>query len=177
MAERVRQYDRIDIELPCRLFVPDQTKKGELKFEAFTTSRNLSLGGVFVSSSFLLKSGLDLWVDISLPEESLAIRGQVVHVIPLDDIQYQSGMGITFLDVDSHGRETLLRYFTPERYHVYYQTIVEEFPHLKEQFELRDVSLIVNLWEEWKIKQSGGVAATESGAPAPPVRRNSGPRR
>ncbi len=177
MAERARQYDRIEIELPCRLFIPDDTKKGELKFEAFTTSRNLGLGGVFVTSSFLLKPGVDLWVDIGLPEESLAVRGRVIHSVPLDDLQYPSGMGITFLDVDSHGRETLLRYFTPERYHLYYKAIMDEFPHLKKQFELRDVSLIVNLWEEWKIKQSGGVSATESGAPEPPLRRTTNPRR
>ena len=35
---------------------------------------------------------------------------------------------------------------------------------------LRDVSLVLNLWEEWKIKNEGGPASTASGAPPAPSR-------
>jgi hypothetical protein len=171
MPDQKRRYERIDIDLPCRLFIPEDAKKGGLKFQAFTLSKNLGLGGVFVESTFLLRAGLQLWVELQLPGESLAIRGQVAHAIPLDHSEYLSGMGIEFLDVDSHGRETLLRYFTPERYHVFYTAMTGEFPHLSKEFERQDVSLIVNLWEEWKIREAGGPLSTASGAPEPPARR------
>jgi hypothetical protein len=171
MPDQKRRYERIDIDLPCRLFIPEDAKKGGLKFQAFTMSRNLGLGGVFVESTFLLQAGLELWVELKLPTESLAIRGQVAHAIPLDHGEYLSGMGIEFLDVDSHGRETLLRYFTPERYHVFYGAMTGEFPHLGKEFKSQDVSLILNLWEEWKIRESGGPLSTASGAPEPPPRR------
>ena len=80
-------------------------------------------------------------------------------------------MGIEFLDVDAHGRETLLRYFTPQRYDQFFKDFIGEFPHLKKDLPLRDVSLVLNLWEEWKVKQEGGPASTASGAPPPTARR------
>ncbi len=157
-----RRYERIDIELPCRLYVPGD---GGLRFEAFCTSRNLGLGGIFVASTFLLKQGLELYVELGLPDEPLSIRSRVAHAVGLEDPEHQTGMGIEFLDVDAHGRETLLRYFTPVRYHKFYGAFVEEFPHLKKPLPLRDISLVLNLWEEWKIRNEGGPLATASGAP------------
>ena len=167
MAEHNRRYERIDIELPCRLFIPG---KDGLDFQAFTTSLNLGLGGIFVQSSFLLKTELELFVELGLPDGALAIRSKVAHAVPLDDREHPSGMGIEFLDVDAHGRETLLRYFTPVRYERFYEAFVEEFPHLKKDLPLRDVSLVLNLWEEWKIRGEGGPKLTAAGAPPAPGR-------
>ncbi len=161
-----RRYERIDIELPCRLYIPGTDG---LRFEAFCTSRNLGLGGIFLSSSFLLRQGVELFVELTLPEP-LPIRSRVAHVVGHDDDEHATGMGIEFLDVDAHGRETLLRYFTPLRYHSFYEKFVEEFPHLKKDIPLRDVSLVLNLWEEWKVRAEGGPLLTASGAPPAPSR-------
>ncbi len=169
-----RRYERIDIELPCRLFIPGDDG---LKFEAFCTSRNLGLGGMFVASTFLLRQGLELFAELALPDGPLAIRSQIAHVVALDDASLTTGMGIEFLDVDAHGRETLLRYFTPARYEVFHAAFIEEFPHLEKKFPLRDVSLVLNLWEEWKIRAEGGPLSTASGAPpAPPLAPAAAPR-
>lgn len=157
-----RRYERIEIELPCRLYVPGVDG---LKFEAFCNSRNLGLGGIFVASSFLLKQGLELFVELALPDAPLPIRSRIAHIVALDDPELDTGMGIEFLDVDAHGRETLLRYFTPLRYEKFYAAFIEEFPHLKKSVPLRDVSLVLNLWEEWKIRNEGGPLSTSSGAP------------
>jgi hypothetical protein len=159
-----RRYERIEIELPCRLYVPGAGGE-RLNFEAFCTSRNLGLGGIFVASSFLLKKGIEIFIELGLPDGPLPIRSQVAHVVELDDGDLVSGMGIEFLDVDAHGRETLLRYFTPTRYEEFYGAFIEEFPHLKKALPLRDVSLVLNLWEEWKIRGEGGPRLTASGAP------------
>jgi hypothetical protein len=162
-----RRYERIEIELPCRLFIPGANG---LRFEAFCVSRNLGLGGLFVSSSFLLKQGLELFVELALPDGPLPIRSRVAHAVGQHDPDLTMGMGIEFLDVDAHGRETLLRYFTPQRYERFYGAFVEEFPHLKKDIPLRDVSLMLNLWEEWKIRSEGGPLSTASGAPPAPAR-------
>ena len=162
-----RRYERIDIELPCRLYVPGPDG---LRFEAFCTSKNLGLGGIFVASSFLLKEGLELFVELALPDAPLPIRSRIAHTVRLDDAELDTGMGIEFLDVDAHGRETLLRYFTPLRYEKFYAAFTDEFPHLKKSVPLRDVSLVLNLWEEWKIRNEGGPLSTASGAP-PATRR------
>jgi hypothetical protein len=161
-----RRYERIDTELPCRLFIPGE---GGLRFEAFCTSQNLGLGGLFVASSFLLRAGLELYVELALPDGPLAIRSRIAHVVPHGDRAHPTGMGIEFLDVDAHGRETLLRYFTPARYTSFYEAFIAEFPHLDEKVPLRDVSLVLNLWEEWKIRGEGGPLSTASGAPPAPA--------
>ncbi len=157
-----RRYERIDSELPCRLYIPGD---GGHRFEAFCTSKNLGLGGLFVAATFLLKQGLELVVELALPDGPLPIRSRVAHSVSLDHEELETGMGIEFLDVDAHGRETLLRYFTPVRYQRFYGAFTEEFPHLKKALPLADVSLVLNLWEEWKIRSEGGPLATASGAP------------
>lgn len=162
-----RRYERIEIELPCRLYVPGSDG---LRFEAFCTSKNLGLGGIFVASSFLLKKGLELFVELALPDQPLPIRSRIAHAVSLDDEEFDTGMGIEFLDVDAHGRETLLRYFTPKRYESFYGAFTQEFPHLKKSVPLRDVSLVLNLWEEWKIRNEGGPLSTASGAPEATLR-------
>jgi len=179
VSDQNRRYERIEIELPCRMFIPraraEKGARDELQFEAFCVSRNLGLGGVFVASSFLLKNGVELYLELGLPDGPLAIRSQVAHSVAIDDPHHLTGMGIEFLDVDQHGRETLLRYFTPLRYQVFFERFMEEFPHLQKEMPLRDVSLVLNLWEEWKIQNEGGPLATQSGAP-PAVARHPGGR-
>jgi len=174
VAETNRRYERIDIELPCRLFVPGD---GAMKFQAFARSRNLGLGGVFVASTFLLREGLELFAELALPSGPLAIRSRVAHAVRLGDEDLETGMGVEFLEVDARGRETLLRYFTPQRYQAFYGGMVGEFPHLRKELPLEDVSLVLNLWEEWKIRAEGGPAATRSGAPPAPARAPGGLRR
>ena len=164
VPDKNRRYERIEIELPCRLYIPEGRGEG-LKFEAFARSQNLGLGGVFLESTFLLKPEVNLWVELGLPGEALSVNGRIAHTVGLEDATLVSGMGVEFLDVDSHARERLLRYFTPERYHVFFEGMVAEFPHLEKELSLEDVSLMVNLWEEWKVRKEGGPAATASGAP------------
>jgi hypothetical protein len=172
VSETNRRYERIDIELPVRLFIPGE--KG-LRFEAFCTSRNLGLGGLFVGATFLLPQGIDLSVELGLPDGPLPIKSRVAHVVGHDDEHLATGMGVEFLDVDARGREALLRYFTPQRYQEFYREFRAEFPHLEKSQPLRDVSLVLNLWEEWKVRQQGGPAATASGAPPAPARRAGAP--
>ena len=167
MAETTRRYERIEVELPCRLFVPGD---GALRFQAFARSRNLGLGGLFLSSTFLLPQGLELFAELSLPSGPLAIRSRVAHAVPLGDPDRESGIGVEFLEVNARGRETLLRYFAPLRYQEFFAGMVAEFPHLRKEMPLDGVSLVLNLWEEWKIRAGGGPAAIRSGAPPAPTR-------
>lgn len=185
MVDHNRRYERIELSLACRLFIPENKKPEKsdmpeksdkpkrLLFEAFTNSQNLGLGGVFVESTFLLRPGVELWVELGLPTEALAIPGRIAHTIPLDNKDYPSGMGIEFLDVSSHAREVLLRYFTPQRYHDFYSAVMSEFPHLTREFEAEDISLLVNLWEEWNVRREGGPASTSSGSPEALPRKTS----
>lgn len=173
MADDPRRYERIGVELPCRLFIPG--REG-LSFQAFASSLNLGLGGVFVKSSFLLRKGVDLNVEIALPEGPLSVQARVSHLMPLEDDDAPSGMGIEFTAVET-GREALLHHVVPTRYLRFFDALVKEFPHLEDRLPLRDVALVLNLWEERKTKASEGSAASSRGPKPPPHRpRSTAPR-
>lgn len=161
-----RHYDRIDVALPVRLFLPDDQGQ-ELRFEAFAKSRNICPGGVFVESTFLLKPDVELWIELGLPDEPLVVECRVAHRVQLDNREYPSGMGIQFLNMDAAAREQLLRYFSPVRYITFRNDLIEEFPHLGPNLDQGTITLLLNLWEEWKIRQAGGTLLTNIGPPAP----------
>src|SRR4051812_32600827 len=105
--EATRRYERIDIELPVRLFIPSvANKKGGggdgLTFEAFAKTKNLSLGGIFLKSTFLMKEEVELMVELGLPSGPLPIRAKVAHTVELEARDHEPGLGIEFLDVDAH---------------------------------------------------------------------------
>jgi hypothetical protein len=166
-----RQYERIDVELGVRLFLPDEDRDG-LRFEAFSHSRNLCPGGLYVESTFLLRPGTRLWAELTLPEGPFVARCRVAHRVELDDPSFPPGMGLEFYDVEASGREQLLRYFAPDRYGVFRAALLKEFPHIESEVDAGTVTLLLNLWEEWKIRQEGGPFATDSGAPEPAPRRH-----
>ena len=163
MDDDLRRYERIGAELPCRLFISEKGEKG-LKFQAFTSSLNVGLGGVFVRSSFLLKKGVDVNVEIALPGRPLSARARVSHLVPLPpgetkpdavpDGAAPSGMGMEFVAVEE-GREALLHYVAPPRYRRFFDALVEEFPHIADKLRLRDVAFVLNSWETWRTKAPG----------------------
>jgi len=161
-----RHYERIDVELNVRLFLPDEDPDS-LRFEAFAHSQNLCPGGVYVSSTFLLKPDTHIWLELTLPEGPFVTRCRVAHRVELEDQELPSGMGIEFEEVDAEGREQLLRYFAPDRYGVFRAALNQEFPHIQTDVDVGTITLLLNLWEEWKVRQEGGPAATASGAPEP----------
>ena len=99
MGAENRRYERIAIELRCRLFIEGDRPR-DLHFEAFSKTGNLCLGGVFLMSSFLLRVGLELVVELDLPSGPLPIPGRVMHAVARDDPREETGMGIEFHDVD-----------------------------------------------------------------------------
>ena len=145
--ENKRRYERIPVSLPVRLYI--EGERG-LDFQAFCAAQNMGLGGLFIRSDFLLAEGLEVIAELKLPEGPLAIRSQVAHRIVAEEGE-STGIGIEFLEVDAAGRETLLRYFTPDRYKRFHADFLAQFPHLKHRNPIRDVALLLNLWEEWKV--------------------------
>jgi hypothetical protein len=163
-----RRYERIDIALRCRLFIAEGPGGGSgarragtrLRFEAFAASRNLGLGGVFVESGFQLRPNVRLTLELHLPNGPLAIVSRVAHVIGPGGA-HPAGMGLEFVGVDNHGRETLLRYCTPQAYRDFHRAISTEFPDLARDFGLDDVSILINLWEESRVRRDSNLPAAD----------------
>jgi len=172
-AER-RQHERIEIGMHTRLSLSEDYGGRDIEFEGFAKTRNLSIGGAFIESTYLLPVGFPMNLEMKMDErEMLVARGEVVHSRG-EESGLPPGMGIRFTYVDADNRERLLRYFVSDRIRSFYEErFVLEFPHLRERVSLRDIALIVNLWEdkEERLKQMAQVdrlRAPSGRAPVPP---------
>lgn len=71
-ASNARRYPRAHLEVSARLSLADDPRRS---FEATLPTVNISVGGLFLQSSFFLKLGTRLLVELKLPP-----KGRVVHV-------------------------------------------------------------------------------------------------
>ena len=97
--------------LEAEIEVADGFVGGELTFE----SHNVSRGGLFLKSDYLLEVGETFWISFTLPGIEMAIRtrGKVVWVNrnpDENDPTDRPGMGIQFLDLNSAEQAALDAY-------------------------------------------------------------------
>lgn len=148
-AER-RKHERIIIEMPTRMWLDEEHRGREIEFEGYATTRDLAIGGTFLRSSYLLPVGFPLNLEMRINEDDyLLARGEVVHSISEADGDHDAGMGVMFTEVDAENRERLLRFFISDRIREFYHDrFLVEFPHLETKLSLKDVALVLNLWED-----------------------------
>jgi hypothetical protein len=93
-AESRRQYPRADLTVQAKLSLAD---KPTHSFEAALPTSNLSVGGMFLASTFFLKMGTRLQVRLSLPP-----HGREVHVkaevVRVESQGKHSGFALRFTD-------------------------------------------------------------------------------
>jgi hypothetical protein len=144
-----REHERILINMPTRMWLDEPYRGKNIVFEGFATTRDLAIGGTFLKSEYLLPVGFPLNLEMRITDdEFLVARGQIVHSLQAQD-SHEPGMGIMFTEVNAENRERLLRFFISERIRDFYQDrFLVEFPHLKDALSLKDVALILNLWED-----------------------------
>ncbi len=144
-----REHDRIEIKMRTRAWLEETIKGKPVQFEGFVITRDLSIGGCFIDSTYLLPIGYPINLDMTTEEEDiLSIRGEITHILT-DEGKRDSGMGIRFTEVDAENRERLLRFFVSDRIKdFYFKRFVVEFPHLENVLTLKDVALTINLWED-----------------------------
>ena len=91
-----------------RVFVKGKELRGVMWFH----SDNLSLGGLYIVSDFLLEKGTELTLSFSLSafSEPIRIPGRVAWVnsnLNVDSPRRPPGMGIEFLDLDRETEDSL----------------------------------------------------------------------
>ena len=144
-----REHERIQIQMATRMWL-DETHKGKaIAFEGFATTSDLAIGGTFLKSNYLLPVGFPLNLEMRIDDgESLVARGEIIHAVSPGE-SHEPGMGIMFTEVDAENRERLLRFFVSERIEEFYRArFLMEFPHLETKLSLKDVALVINLWED-----------------------------
>ncbi|MFZ5468124.1 MAG: PilZ domain-containing protein [Myxococcota bacterium] len=79
ISDARRRYPRAELRVKTRLFVAADRRR---QFEAVLPTSNISVGGVFLESTFFLKVGVVLEVELRLPPDDRLVRarGRVVRV-------------------------------------------------------------------------------------------------
>ncbi|MBL9039083.1 MAG: PilZ domain-containing protein [Archangium sp.] len=92
-ADSRRRYPRADVEVKARLSLIDSPNRF---FEAALSTVNISVGGMFLRSSFFLKMGTMLLVELTLPPKGRRVRvkGEVVRVETADN--EETGFALRF---------------------------------------------------------------------------------
>ncbi|MEO0811552.1 MAG: PilZ domain-containing protein, partial [Myxococcota bacterium] len=127
----------------------------QIVFEGYSETQNLSIGGTFLTSSYLLPVGFPINMEMDTGDGSvLSARGEIIHSAA--EHEKDPGMGVIFTEVDAENRERLLRFFVSDRIRKFYQgRFIQEFPHLESVLSLEDVALVINLWEDKEMRLSG----------------------
>lgn len=145
-----RDHERIDLHMPTRLWLDEQHNGRHIVFEGFAHTRNLAIGGTFIDSTYLLPVGFPINLEMRIDDEGeiLYARGEVTHKVGEGEHD-GPGIGVAFTSVDETNRERLLRFFVSDRIREFYEDrFIVEFPKLQDHLSLKDVALIVNLWED-----------------------------
>ena len=146
-----REHERIEIQMRTRMWIDEPFRGRPITFEGYVRTRDLSIGGCFLESTYLLPAGFPMNLEMEMDDDSgdvLSARGEVVHRIE-EGAARTTGMGIMFTEVDAANRERLLRFFVSDRIKdFYFNRFVVEFPHLESVLTLKDVALTINLWED-----------------------------
>jgi hypothetical protein len=95
LTESRRQYPRVELHVNARLALADDPSH---YFEASLPTQNLSVGGMFLASTFFLKLKTRLEVRLSLPPHGreVHVKGEVVRVDSTDG--EHSGFALRFTD-------------------------------------------------------------------------------
>ena len=79
LADSRRRYPRAELHVKARLSLADDPTR---VFEAALPTVNISVGGLFLQSSYFLKPGTKLLVQLALPPKGreVTVKGEVVRV-------------------------------------------------------------------------------------------------
>lgn len=164
-----REHERVEIQMSTRMWLDEEYNGKWIEFEGFAQTRDLSIGGVFIESTYLLPGGFPINLEMEIDDHTvLAARGEVANRVGHDD--ESPGMGIVFTEVDAENRERLLRFFVSDSVRdFYFGKFIVHFPHLESVLSLQDVALVLNLWED-KEERLTTLRHSTNAAPERPAR-------
>lgn len=108
LADSRRRYPRAELNVKARLSLADDPSR---VFEASLPTVNISVGGLFLESSFFLKPGTRLLVHLALPPKGreVTVKGEVVRVDTKGD--GPSGFALRFTDYVDGSEVVLATHF------------------------------------------------------------------
>lgn len=149
-----RAYPRADIAIRARLSLADDPSR---HFEATLPTVNLSVGGMFLESSFFLKLGTKLLINLDLPKRGreVKVKGEVVRVET--NLSGQSGFALRFTEYLEGSQVTLATHFLSPVLREFLSQYAKEHRFEANAEYLSHTSDVLAAWELKKAELGGDV--------------------
>jgi hypothetical protein len=160
-----RRYPRYTETLPVRIFRQRSKANQHLDFSASVHTHEISMGGLYLESTFFLKTGLQLELEISLPNPKHKVRvsGEIAYA--LDEgaaarARKPSGFALRFTRFHGDSQVYLWIFLARGDPHGFAAAYAKKrLPRLPES----DYEALVELIAHWEILQ---LALRDSAAPS-----------
>jgi hypothetical protein len=165
-----RKYPRADLNVKVKLSLSGDRRR---TFEASLPTTNISVGGMFLESTFFLKIGTLLDVTLVLPPQGRTVhaRGQVVRVETLssDASSGQSGFALRFTEYLDGSEVVLATYFLAPVLREFIQSYARQHRLQASPEYINHTADVLAAWELRKAEL--GADVWEFKVPPPPARR------
>jgi hypothetical protein len=167
-SEETRKYPRAELQVKVKLSI---TGNKERSFEAHLPTTNISVGGMFLQSTFFLKIGTLLDVTLELPPHGRTVhaRGQVVRVETLasDSSTGNSGFALRFIEYLDGSEVVLATYFLAPVLREFIQSYAKTH---KLQASAEYINHTADVLAAWELRKAElGADVWEFKAPPPPA--------
>ncbi len=149
-----RQYPRAEVHVSAKLSLADDPTRF---FEASLPTVNLSVGGMFLESSFFLKLGTRLLIQLQLPAKgrSVTVKGEVVRVET--NVVGASGFAVRFTEYLDGSQVTLATHFLSPVLREFLSQYAKEHRFEASAEYLAHTADVLAAWELKKAELGGDV--------------------
>ena len=150
--KNIRRYPRAAVSVKAKLFAGSDRSRSS--FEATLNTRDISVGGIFFESTFFLKTGQTLDVELRLPPQDRLVRarGKVVRVETKQVHGKPSGgFAIRFDEYFDESDVVLANYFMD---HVLRKFITEYGKRKRIRYAQEDVDQLVDVLASWELHRN-----------------------
>jgi hypothetical protein len=170
LPESRRRYPRADLQVAARLSLDGDKQH---YFHATLSTANISVGGLFLKSTFFLKLGTRLEVELRLPPQDrvVKVKGVVMRVESAGDEQ-KTGFAIKFTEYLGDSEVVLATHFLGPVLRAFLIEYAKEKRLTASPEYLAHTADVLSAWELYKADLGGDVWALTRETPGPkPARR------
>ena len=165
LPETRRRFPRAELRVQAHLSLCKDPRR---QFEATLPTSDISVGGIFFESTFTLKLGTQLEVQLVLPpsDRPVRVRGMVVRVETMQPGgRGKSGFAVKFTEYLDNSEVVLANYFLAPKLREFIQEYARRNRFRPDAAYLAHMADLLSAWELKKAEEAGGVGWDERRIP------------
>ncbi len=146
-----RRYPRASVQIKARLSSTGAAEGS--RFEATLSTSDISVGGIFFASTFFLKAGQQVEVELTLPptQRRVRARGRIIRIEEGRRSEGRSGFAVKFTEYLDHSEVVLANYFLAP----VLRKFVQDYVHKSSlKTHANYVENAVDLLAAWELRKS-----------------------